>query len=163
MGEIDLARAIRERLLQVLAELRMPSDRPNLPPRAPTVVNGFLPPKRSKSDSDFPFVVVRPSSGTTGNDGLTRVRVKLIIGCYSEDFDGHEYGLIVLERLRIGFMELPTLENRYRMEMPMEWELYDDQPYPEWMLEVRTEWSIATPLEIPDSGVVGYDTQDPYL
>lgn len=156
MIEVELARAIRERSAEIVDLLRFPTDRPGEDWRAPTIVNGFLPPKRSKSNSEFPFVLVRPSAGRTGDDRFTRCTVKFIIGCYSEDFDGHEYGLIVLNELRKGFMESPTLENRFRMELPFDWQLYDDQPYPEWMLECTTQWTIPTPLEIPDEGVVGY-------
>lgn len=160
MIEVELARAIRERSAEIVNLLRFPTDRPGEDYRAPMVVNGFLPPKRSKSNSEFPFIIVRPSAGVTGNDGYTRVTVKFIIGCYSEDFDGHEYGLIVLNELRTGFMQYPTLESRYRMELPFEWQLYDDQPYPEWMLEATTQWTIPTPQETPDEGVVGYATSE---
>ena len=159
MIEIDLCRAIRTRSEEILKDLIIPADR-GFPDRSPSIINGFLPPKRSKAESDFPFVVVRPGEGNTNANRLTRATVKMLVGCYSEDFDGHEYALLVLARLRTGLMECPTLESRYRMELPFSWRLYDDQPYPNWELEITTEWSIATPLEIPDDGVIGYGPEE---
>lgn len=163
MVENELTKAIRDRATEILSLLVFPTDSPNDEQRAPTVINGFLPPKRSKDDPDFPFVIVRPGEGTTGSDGMSRVTVKMLIGCFSEDFDGHEYGLIVLAQLRTGFMQHPTLESRFRMELPFNWKLYDDQPYPEWMIEITTQWTIPTPQEIPDEGVTGYATQEQNL
>ncbi|MBE0470510.1 MAG: hypothetical protein IBX55_13510 [Methyloprofundus sp.] len=155
MIETELTRAIRERLETIVENLRLKSDKKDQPDRPPTVVNGYLAPKRSNQQSDFPYLIVRPGQGTTGSDGFTRVTVKLLVGCFSEEFDGFEYGLQVLSLIRKGLMESPTLEKRYRMELPFDWELFDDQPYPEWVLEATTQWTIATPLEIPDEGVTG--------
>lgn len=155
MTEIELTRAIREKLELIVANLRLKSDKVDQPDRPPTVINGFLAPKRSNQQSDFPYLIVRPNQGITGNDGFTHVTVKLLIGCFSEEFDGFEYGLQVLNIIRLGLMENLTLENRFRMELPFDWQLFDDQPYPEWVLEATTQWTIPTPQQIPDEGVTG--------
>ena len=151
--EIELARAIRERASFLLKDLLLETDVPGEAPRSPTIVNGYLPPKRAKDGSEVPFVIVRPNAGKTDTTGFTRVTVKLIIVAYSEAFDGHEYAMLVLQRLRIGLMEQPTLDQRYRMELPFTWDLFDDQPYPNWQLVITTEWTVPTPQEIPDEGV----------
>jgi hypothetical protein len=155
MSELDLSKSIRNRLKEVVKNMRLAPDNKKQEFRAPTVVNGYLAPKRSNEESDFPFLVVRPGKGETGTDGITKVDVKIIIGCYSEEFDGHEYAMQVLNRIRIGLMEKRTLDNMFRMELPFDWELYDDQPYPEWQMKLNTRWTIPTPQELPDEGVTG--------
>lgn len=152
MIEVELAKALRKKLEEILAEFRMPTDQPNFPDRAPKIINGYLPPKRTSADPDFPFVIVRPKSGRTPDESSSRVAVNLIIGCYSEEFDGHEYALNVMTRIRTGLLEMThyTLDNRYRLEFPLSWELFDDQPYPQWQLEMTTEWTVATPQDMGD-------------
>ena len=97
---------------------------------------------------------MRPNTGATEAILQSKATVKLLIGCYSEEYDGYEYALQVLAVIRKSLMENPTLENTFRMEMPFNWLLYDDQPYPEWAIEVTTVWTIHTPLEIQEEGVL---------
>lgn len=155
MVEILLAKALREKLGEILANFRMPTDNTNFPDRAPKIINGYLPPKRSTDDPDFPFVIVRPTVGRTPGESQSLVSIKIIIGCFSEEFDGHEYALNVMTRIRTGLLEMPyyTLDNRYRLEFPLAWELFDDQPYPQWQLEMTTEWTVATPQDMGDEHV----------
>lgn len=155
MIEIELAKALRKKLEEILVNFRMPTDNPEFPDRPPKVINGYLPPKRSSTDPDFPFVIVRPSTGRSTNESTSRVVVKLIIGCFSEEFDGHEYALNVMTRIRTGLLEMThyTLEKRYRLEFPITWELFDDQPYPQWQLDMTTEWTVATPQEMGDEDI----------
>lgn len=151
--EIELTNALRERLAFILKDLLLPTEKLNDPLKTASIINGYLPPKRAGgAGSEFPFVIVRPGSGRTGEDGYTRLSVKFVIGCFSEDYDGYEYALQVLARIRAGLMENRTLADRFRLELPFTWELYDDQPYPQWELQVMTEWTLPTPQEIANEG-----------
>lgn len=52
----------------------------------------------------------------------------------------------MVDVIRQAFLEEPTLPNSpFRMELPMDWVLFDDQPYPEWAIEATTEWTVASP------------------
>lgn len=152
--ELELAWAIRNRLEEAVKNFVFETDIKGHPHKAPQIINGYLPPKRQKDGPEVPFIIVRPSSGVTQNDGYSRVSVKLIIVTYSEEFDGYEYGLQVLQRVKQSFMQQPTLDKRYRFETPFKWEMIDDQPYPNWQIVVSTEWTVATPQLIPDEGVL---------
>lgn len=150
--EIELTSALRERLTVILKDLLLETEKQEEPARPPTVINGYLPPKRSKPGSEFPFVIVRPSKGITGDDGYTRCTVKILIGCFSEEFDGYEYAMQVLARIRAGLMQNKRLAERFTLETPFSWELYDEQPYPQWELELMTEWILPTPQETAYEG-----------
>lgn len=114
--------------------------------RPPKIVNGYLPPKRSNGDDDFPFVVVRPDQGTSDR-GATEVVVSLIIGCYTDEFDGYKYCLNILNRIRyaLATMENQTLANKYQLQFPVTWENPADQPYPQWQIDMTTRWIFNTP------------------
>lgn len=114
--------------------------------RAPKVIEGYLPPKRSNSDDDFPFVIVRPAQGTS-EMGQTDVTVNIIIGCYTEGLDGYKYCLNVMNRIRhsLATMSCHTLKNKYQLKFPITWENPSDQPYPQWQIDMTTHWIFNTP------------------
>ena len=90
-----LTKALRELCAQAVKDFVLPTKE-GQNPRVPRIVNGFLPPKRSGNGEldDFPFVLVRPEAGT-GERESEEIRVNIIVGCYSEEFDGYEYGINV--------------------------------------------------------------------
>lgn len=151
---ILLCEALRHRIGEALESIRLETDEIELPYRSPRLVNGYLPPKRSGDEPEFPFVIVRPKDGNIGDSGYMRAKVRLIVGTYSEEYDGHEYALIVFQRILQSIRERPTLDNRYQLEYPLAWELFDEQPYPFWQLVATTEWTVPTPVMLPDEGVM---------
>lgn len=141
-----LTKALRELCEQAVAEFRLPTkDGKTL--RAPQIVNGFLPPKRSTDIDDFPFVLVRPEAGTTER-GAEEIRVNIIVGCYSEEYDGYEYGVNVIERIKEKICTLPaeTLAERYQMRYPLKWNMVPEQPWPQWQIDMETIWFFNSPL-----------------
>ena len=91
-------------------------------------------------------MIVRPADGKTGkDDDGQQIAVTLIIGIYSEDFDGYEYGMIILERLIAALEMLPgnILDRKYRY-IKATWLLQAEQAYPLWM--VGAELTFTTGL-----------------
>lgn len=144
MVENELMRALRDFIGETVAEMGLPTRGGE--ERAPKIVNSYLPPKRSGPDDDFPFVVVRPDSGETTREE-TVVDVSIIVGCYSEDVDGHEWCFNVMTRIRDALAALPfgTLAQRYQLRAPLRWENLDDQPYPHWQVNLTTKWAFRAP------------------
>lgn len=149
-----LCEALRDRISEALKNtlLEMEAKKGGL--RVPQVVNGFLPPKRSQVEPDHPFVIVRPKDGQINAAMEQRVRLQLIIGTHSEASDGHEFGLMVLQRIIASITERPVLADRFALQLPLTWELFEEQPYPFWQLVAETDWTIAAPVMLPDEGVV---------
>lgn len=114
--------------------------------RAPQVVDGYLPPKRTLEDDDFPFVIVRAEGGTSELE-VTTVTVSLIIGCYTTETDGYAHCLEIMQRIRLALCQLPcrVLKRRYQLEYPISWSNVPEHPYPQWQLEMTTKWIINTP------------------
>ena len=144
MVENELASALRAFIAGAVKDYRLPVKHGEM--RAPTVVNGFLPPKRSNTEDDFPFVLVRLEKGQTTPEETTCTAV-IIIGCYTTEFDGHEYCINVMERIKQALCSLPfgTLAERYQLRYPVKWELPDEQPYPQWQVGMTTEWAMQAP------------------
>lgn len=145
-----LTKALRELCKQTVKDFRLPTkDGKTL--RAPQIVNGFLPPKRSSELDDFPFVLVRPEQSTTDRQS-EEVRVNIIVGCYSEEYDGFEYGVNVIERIKEKICTLPaeTLEQRYQMRYPIKWNMVPEQPWPQWQIDMETIWIFNSPRNTDD-------------
>lgn len=144
MVEIELCKALRDFIDEAVEDFQLPVESGGM--RAPTVVNGYLPPKRKGPDDDFPFVLVRPISGQI-DAGETTTSVAIVIGCYSEEFDGHEHCLNVMSRIRNALCALPgsVLAKKYVLTRPVEWSLSEDQPYPLWQIDMTTTWQYRAP------------------
>lgn len=120
--------------------------------RIPKVVRGYLPVKQYEEDvtpdtEDFPVIILRPADGKTAkDDDGQQIAVTCVVGTYSEDFDGYEYGMIILERLIAALETLPNevLAKRYRY-VKTTWLLQAEQAYPLWM--VGAEFTFTTGLE----------------
>ena len=140
----NLAKALRDHAADVLKEFRLPVK--NGEPRSPNIFNGYLPPKRSGNNDDFPFVTVTLDSGEIAQSH-SEIKVSFIIGCYTQEYDGHEYCLNVYERLVRSLCSLPggLLDGRYILHLPIRWELLQEQPYPQWQMIIETEWSYEAP------------------
>lgn len=147
-----LCEAIRQRLAEALENTLQETGREGMPIRAPRIVNGFLPPKRVDEEPEHPFVLVRPVEGTLG-EGENRVKVQVIIGSYSEEFDGYEYAIIVLQRIMVALSERPIVDRRYVLELPLTWGQPEEQPWPLWQVVLTTDWTIAAPVKLLDEGV----------
>ena len=120
MVENKLTRAIRELVAAAVKNFALPT-KPERgfaegELRAPQVVNGYLPPKRTGQKDDFPFVLVRADEGATDQDS-TEVKVSIIVGTYSEEYDGHEYCLNVMARIRTALCSLPGMVGSVRISV----------------------------------------------
>lgn len=131
-------------LKQIVKDFYLDTDKKQ--PKEPQIVKGYLPPKKSTLTPDFPYIICRLTDGEdTQAEG--KVNVKILVGTYSEDNDGWMYAVNVMMRIRSKLLITRTLANKYRMEYPFKWKLFEEQAYPEWIGEILTTWTIAIPIE----------------
>jgi hypothetical protein len=151
MVELELTKALRVFLEKVVCNFRLQTKAGELEP--PKIVNGFLPPKGTNEKDDFPFVIVRPVSGSADRD-LEQIKISILIGGYSEEYDedghsvnGFEYCLNVISRIKQEIFKLPglTLAGKYQVNFPFSWSLDEEQPWPYWFAEVETNWTFRSP------------------
>lgn len=145
MLETNLAFSLGVFLEDALKETRFPT-KSGCAVRAPRVFDGYLPPKRSLPDDDFPFVIVRAEDGSS-ELGKTTVTVSLIIGCYTTETDGYAYCMEIMQKIRLALCQLEnqTLDRRFQLEFPITWSNVGEQPYPQWQLVMTTKWVFNTP------------------
>ena len=150
MLETNLALELGVFIEDALKDLRLPTKKEGVL-RPPKVFDGYLPPKRSlrgkdEENDDFPFVVVRVDDGISER-GMTTATVSLIVGCYTTETDGYAHCLEVVQRIRLALCQLEnhTLNKRFQLVFPIEWNNVPEQPYPQWQLEMTTKWAFSTP------------------
>ncbi|EEN9721512.1 hypothetical protein M3T68_001702 [Salmonella enterica] len=113
----------------------------------PTIFKGFLPPKSAPDPNkppEFPHIIIRPTEGGMQPD-MDTVRVKFLLGGFCEDPTGYEWLMIVLGRMAKDFQEKPVLDMQYEFQNDIHWKLFDDQPYPFWVMEAIGSWSVIKP------------------
>ncbi|MGG1638226.1 hypothetical protein [Paenibacillus sp. NRS-1760] len=111
----------------------------------PQVFEFVLPQKthQNMNAEDYPFVIVRVINGEDQED-QHKVTVNLIFGTKSEQEAGFQDVLNLMERVRVAFRKRRTLDNQFRVELPYKWTLFEDQPYPEWIGQAITTWTLPT-------------------
>lgn len=145
MVELELTKALRVFLEKVVCNFRLQTKAGDeLKP--PQIVNGFLPPKGTSEEEDFPFVIVRPAASSVDRD-CEQIKISLLVGCYSEEYDGYEYCLNIISRIKQEIFKLPalTLAGKYQVNFPFSWSLEDKDSWPFWFVEVETNWIFRSP------------------
>ncbi|GIO33122.1 hypothetical protein J2TS6_42630 [Paenibacillus albilobatus] len=110
----------------------------------PEVINGKLIPPRA-SDSDFPYIIIRALDGEDGED-YGSVKIRILVGTKSADDEGYLDILHLIEVLRNSLLSTAVIGQRFEIKRPLKWTLYEDQPYPEWIGEIMTTWTVPTVL-----------------
>lgn len=123
--------------------------------KAPQVVEGWLPPKETTDVPDVPYVIVRLTDGEDNADNA-QVNVRILVGTYSEDIAGWKDAANVMLRIRERLLTTRTLAKKYRMELPLKWKLFEEPPYPVWIGEIVTVWTVALPVEQVEEVEYGY-------
>lgn len=139
--------------------------------RAPRVIGGWVVPKGPLVE-EFPFIIVRPSSGSDSSEEQNdRARIpdavatfKLIVGTYSDDDDGFLDVLNVIDAIRHSLLSAPTLLLADEQDEdqatacehvgPLLWELPasnpdESQPRPQWFGVVTTTFRLPRPEREP--------------
>lgn len=118
--------------------------------KVPQVLTGFLPSKHSEYGPDFPFVIVRVLKGTDASEQST-VTIRLYIGTYSEDEkNGWRDVANIIERIRIELLRQRIIGKRFRVELPIEFEIPEEQPIPEWFGTMAMQ--VIVPRAVEEGG-----------
>jgi len=147
---LDLMDDLKNFLEQVVHEYSLESKAS--PDKIPQVVLGWLPAKgETKKDDetsnpDFPYVVAQLESWD--DDDSSKATVSLQIGTYSKLMDGWRDTVNVMTRIRMALLTQRVIGKRFRLELPIHSELFDEQPYPYWIGAMTTNWTIPQPQEV---------------
>lgn len=125
-------------LTTVLVDVRLsPPDGSDA--RPPIMVAGWLPPPRSVDDTQPPFIVIRPAKGSDG-DRDSRLMVYLHLQTWAEDVQGWRDLANLIQRIRGALTGTRTL-GPFHLELPLDWEIYDEQAQPQWAATITTTWT----------------------
>lgn len=156
MREIELIQAIKKRCEESLKDLRFSTADPKIAKRAPSIIGGFY---MKNEDSAFvsenveevaPFVIVRPKTGEDVSRDEFRVQVEIVIQVFNEDpaMIGHVDCLLAMNRIRANIQQYPILENKFHYDGGWKWELNDEQPVPNWEIQILSNWLIPNTQRI---------------
>lgn len=124
------------------------------PLRDVKVVEGFLPPKRSSDEDDFPCVVVRADGGSSGF-GAQQTKVSLIVCVYSKDdtaCHGWQEAMDLKTHIQTLLQSMPdaTLERKYQLRGEISWSMSSEQLLPFWQLDMETTWVMPGAVPFPN-------------
>lgn len=110
--------------------------------------NQLLEPESDPS-SYYPFVLLRLISFTDeasiDDDGAT-MAVKFYFGTESTDQDAYLDILHLTQVVREGLLKAGTIGGTAEVNRPLAVNIYEEQPYPQWIATMDTTWTIPTVL-----------------
>jgi hypothetical protein len=146
MSTVLLVDELKEFVNTVVKEYCLETNKPGVE-KEPQVVTGYLPPKKLTEIPDYPFVIVRLAKGIDNQEGAM-VTVKIIVGTYSEDAqNGWRDVANIIQRIWTELYKRRIIANKFRVEYPMEFEIPEEQPYPEWIGIMTITWTVLHPIE----------------
>ena len=117
--------------------------------RTPQYIEGYLPPKRSTDTDDFPYIIIRPSNGndSKGDIGMVgELTVKILIGVYSEEIQGYQDAVSLLENIRLEVLRQRVISAQFDLQA-FSWQFPEEQTYPQFWVEATTNWAVLVPHE----------------
>jgi hypothetical protein len=146
----DLHAAFKLRL-QVLAAA-FPRFETKTDARAPQVIDGWLPPKAGIDAERFPYLILQPRSGADSEQSAAqdgRATFDVVLGTYSDTDDGYLDVLELIEAVRQDLGSQPTLAGTaFEQTGPLTWEIPEEQPRPQWIGRVTTNWTVPRPRRV---------------
>lgn len=135
---------------EITGELMLETKQGEL--RALAVIPGFLDedePRPGKPPEDeiekaVPFVVVRFLTGED-SEPVGKVTIRIIATTYSKHGQGWRDPLNVLERIRQGMLTKRPLAKKFDLQLPIKWEMPEEQPWPYWIAWMTTIWAVGRP------------------
>lgn len=122
---------------------------PNIEDHALKVSAGYLK-EREEDETEYnflPCVIVRLIAGDDTQNGST-ARVRLYFGTYCEEAAGGWRELFnLMEHTRQALLRQRTIVNRHRLELPIHWEIPEEQPFPAYVGFMELTYQIAQPRE----------------
>ena len=103
-------------------------------------------------EANFPCIIVMLMDGQDKEEGeldQARINVNLLVGVYDEspDCQGYRDVMNIIETARQGFLSLPyrILGKKYKLELPMKWSLFEEQPWPVYFGVIEMVWDTGRP------------------
>lgn len=120
--------------------------------QAPTVFDGWLPPRPKDGPPQFPCLLVRPRTGTDTEqsaDENATAGVDIIVGVWSDTDDGWLDALLLIDAIRADLGAQPAINGTaFEQTGPLTWEIPEEQPRPQWFGKVKTNWTIPRPRRV---------------
>lgn len=93
----------------------------------------------------FPYFIVQIVQGDVEDDNdWWHVETLIQLGTYDDDKErnGHEALLSMIQKITDRFLEYPLLDNAYRAEQKMHWEILDEETYPFYFGGIEMKFSV---------------------
>lgn len=108
----------------------------------------YMPPTHSDRKELVPYIMFQPLAGADEEDSQTHQRkstltVRGYIATFNYDGQQGQLSLVnIIERMRQALLTTGMIGDKYELELPFEYRIYDDNVSPYHEAEFVTSWSI---------------------
>lgn len=144
----DLQKFIKENTADILLEVKVRTGTATEKERAAKVYKMGLP-EKDDSTQQIPYILLKVLTGEDGKEDLqpksSKVRVRMLVAVYSQDGERGPLALLnLILRIRERLQKQHIIGERFCLEYPFEYIIYQDTTPPYYLGEIMTIWSIPT-------------------
>lgn len=144
----DLQKFIEENTADILLEVKVRTGTATEKERAAKVYKMGLP-EKDDSTQQIPYILLKVLTGEDGKEDLqpksSKVRVRMLVAVYSQDGERGPLALLnLILRIRERLQKQHIIGERFCLEYPFEYIIYQDTTPPYYLGEIMTIWSIPT-------------------
>lgn len=148
MSVITLVNELQKLITPLVDDFLMESSEINNKPRTtPSVAKYYLSPKQSNPEAnakpDYPLIIIRPVSNSESDSDppIANCQVDILVFTTSRDVDERvEWCINLITRISQHLKAHRIVGERYRLDLPLEWELFDDSQKPNFAAALSTKW-----------------------
>ena len=145
MTTMELMKNLKEYLAQVVKNYDAQQKEKTIPI---AVYEGF-PPIRTTAEENASFIYCLVINWEdSSNDSLSDAKVEIGFSIYDEDTrDGWRSLFNIMEHVRQALLKQRIIARRNMLVLPIQGEILDEQPYPQWQGKITTKYTIGQPVE----------------
>lgn len=118
----------------------------------PLIFDDALAYGKADLESNFPCVLIKIDEGTERDSRgpeATRIKMRLLVGVYDDSCDcqGYRDAVNLVDAIRLDLMTNRYLDMKYRLEMPLNWYVFDEQPWPIFFACMESIWETGRVTE----------------
>lgn len=144
----DLQKFIEENTADILLEVKVRTGVATEKERAAKVYKLGLP-EKDDNTQQIPYILLKVLTGEDGKEDrqpkASKVRVRMLIVTYSQDGERGQLALLnLILRIRERLQKQHIIGERFCLQYPFEYIIYQDTTPPYYLGEIMTIWSIPT-------------------
>lgn len=143
-----LEEVVKEKTKDIILQVRTAPGEEDNKERAAYVYKMQLPREKDKTQK-IPYILLQVLNGSDDQEKnepeKSTCKIRMVFATYSEDGGQGSYDVLnLILRVRSELEKVGIIGGKFTLQKPLEYIIYPDSPYPYYIGEMVTNWSMPT-------------------